>query len=318
MTLRIGIIGLGVISRFYLSALQQNPAMKLAAVCDRRPAALDPWHGTEVGLYHDHNEMLQCAVMDAVLVNVPNDLHVSVCRDVINAGLPVCVEKPLATTLSDGQELVAMAEARGVPLFTAFHRRYNIPVLELLRSLSSDVPVTELTVRYFERIEEHAGADQWYLDPERCGGGCVADNGPNAFDLVRLFVGDVGVRSAKVERDEYGVDRRAVIALDALQRPATARVELDWSYPGELKDVSVTLGDGTVRTADMLDGFTQFKESLGHEYVGVLADFAKVVLGGDGGDGVDGLAALQLVDSVYALERSASKDLERGALKELS
>jgi predicted dehydrogenase len=309
MTLRIGIIGLGVISRFYLSALAENPAVELAAVCDRRPEALGPWRGSDVGTYEDHRAMLQYAVVDAVVVNVPNDLHAAVCRDVINAGLPVCVEKPLATALADGQELVALAGARGVPLFTAFHRRYNGSVLDLRRSLPPDRPLTELTVRYFERIEDHAGADRWYLDPERCGGGCVADNGPNAFDLVRFFLGDVTVRSAEVVRDERGVDRSATVLLTAVDGSTTARVELDWSYPGEVKDVSVVLADGTVRTADMLAGFPEFKESLRHEYVGVLGDFAEVALGGAGGDGTTGLAALELVDAAYAHERGAVKEL---------
>ncbi|WP_420719177.1 Gfo/Idh/MocA family protein, partial [Streptomyces sp. WM6386] len=99
-------------------------------------------------------------------------------------------------------------------LFTAYHRRYNTNVLDLLGSLPADVPVERLTVRYWEKIEEHVGKDRWYLDPARCGGGCVADNGPNAFDVVHLFLGDdVAFKEASVGRDRQGIDRLAVIPL---------------------------------------------------------------------------------------------------------
>jgi len=155
-----------------------------------------------------------------------------------------------------------------------------------------------MAVRYLERIEEHVGADRWYLDPARCGGGCVADNGPNAFDLVRFFLGDVELVDANVVRDRHGVDRQAVVALRA-RSGATARVELDWDHPGECKDVEVVLADGRVFTADMLAGYPAFKGSLWHEYVGVLADFVFTMAAGVPGD-ADGLAVLELVDEVYA------------------
>ncbi|MET0132865.1 MAG: Gfo/Idh/MocA family oxidoreductase [Kibdelosporangium sp.] len=301
--IRIGIVGLGVISRFYVEALGKLPALTLAAVCDLRPEALTPFEG-ETECYTSHQDMLEHAVLDAVVVNVPNDVHVPVCRDIIEAGLPVCVEKPLAIDLREGRELAALAERRGVPLFTSFHRRYNSNVLALLDSLPPDQPVTSLTVRYLEQIEEHAGTDRWYLDPARCGGGCVADNGPNAFDLVRLFLGDVELEDVRVVRDADGVDRSAEVLLNAGSGTAV-RVELDWSYPGEVKDIGVELADGTRLRADMLAGYPDFKQSLLHEYVGVLSHFGRI-LSSTCDTSADGLAALELVDAVYRREVSVA------------
>ncbi|GAB3444351.1 Gfo/Idh/MocA family protein [Actinophytocola sediminis] len=302
----IGIIGLGVISRFYVDAFASLPTLKLAAVCDLRPEALAPFAG-DVQCYTSHQDMLEQGVLDAVVVNVPNDAHVPVCRDIIEAGLPVCVEKPLAIDLDEGRELVALAARQGVPLFTSLHRRYNSNVLALLNSLPSDQPVASLTVRYLERIEEHVGADGWYLDPERCGGGCVADNGPNAFDLVRLFLGDVTVVDAQVERDAAGVDRSARISMRANSGAAVV-VELDWSYPGEVKDIDIELADGTRLRADMLAGYPEFKQSLAHEYVGVLAHFSESLTSTSACDpSADGLAALELVNAVYSREASVGE-----------
>lgn len=294
---RFGIVGLGVISKFYVAAFDQLPDLELAAVCDLRPEALAPFEG-KAGIYQSYKEMLEHACIDAVVVNVPNDVHFPVCRDIIESGLPVCVEKPLALTTAEGRELAGLAAGHCVPLFTSFHRRYNNNVLDLLDSVGGQ-PIRSLTVRYLEKIEEHAGSDQWYLDPARCGGGCVADNGPNAFDLVRLFVGDVSLVDAKVIRDKDGVDRNALISLRA--GDTDVRVELDWSYPGEVKDVTVELADGTTRTADMLGGYSEFKESLWHEYIGVLADFSDALASGKDVS-AGGLAALELVEAVYRRE----------------
>ncbi|GAA2102044.1 Gfo/Idh/MocA family protein [Actinomadura alba] len=298
--LRLGVVGLGVISGYYLKALDKVPGVRLSAVCDLREEALRPYRG-RVPCHLDHRSLLESEELDAIVVNVPNDDHVEVCRDAITAQRAVCVEKPLAIRYAEGLELAHLAKAQDTVLFTAFHRRYNDNVLSLLRTVRAMAPIESMRVRYLERIEEHVGNDRWYLDPERCGGGCVADNGPNAFDLVRLFLGEVELDKAEIERDSDGVDRRAGIVLRA-GSGAAATVELDWSYmSGECKDIEIRLADGTVLDADMLAGHPGFKKSLEHEYVGVLDAFVRAVR-----DGLDtsagGLAALRLVDACYRAE----------------
>ncbi|GLZ36436.1 inositol 2-dehydrogenase [Actinokineospora sp. NBRC 105648] len=296
--MRIGVIGLGVISRYYLAALGESGPLRLGAVCDVRPEALAPYRD-EVPCWRDHRDMITAGGLDAVVVTVPNDQHAPVCLDLLDAGLPVCVEKPLATRLPDGLALAELAATRGAVLFTSFHRRYNARIQALVASLPPGVPVESVRVRYLERIEDHVGEDEWYLDPLRCGGGCVADNGPNAFDLVRLLLGTLQVSGVDIRRDATGVDRAAVVRL-ATETGALATVELDWDHPGETKDVEVRLADGTVRRADMLAGFAGFKQSLWHEYAGVLRAFTQAIH--TGGVDRDGLAALALVDASYRVE----------------
>lgn len=304
MSLRVGLIGLGVISRFYIAAFDDVDDVELVAVCDIRPDVLTPFEN-RCATYRDHADLLASGLLDAVVVNVPNDLHGPICADALAAGLHVCVEKPLAVDLATGTSLVDLARASGLTLFTSFHRRYNNNVLGLHALVTSGTvaAISSVTVRYKERIEDHVGADDWYLDTKRCGGGCVADNGPNAFDVARMFVPDLEFVSAMIRRDENDVD----LAADILLRGdcgRTALVQLDWAYAGEQKDVTVELTDGSVHSADMLDGYHQFKESLWHEYIGVLDAFASNVkrlhLSGNATTVIDdGLRALSLVTDVY-------------------
>ncbi|MEV0618446.1 Gfo/Idh/MocA family oxidoreductase [Nonomuraea sp. NPDC050404] len=347
--LRVGVIGLGVISRYYMEALRGSATLRLVAVCDRDPAALEACEVSAAGdvpatpeasemttapqpgdmavtaqagdageaaqagdageaaqagdagvaRYTDHLRLLDEVRPDAVIVTVPNDAHALVCADALTRGVPVCVEKPLALDTTEGAALRWLSGE--VPLFTAFHRRHNSAVARL-RAECAGAVIEELTVRYLERIEEHAGTDSWYLDPLRCGGGCVADNGPNAFDLVNLLLGPAEVTSAHITRDAAGIDRRAHIGLRA--GAARARVLLDWSYPGERKDIDVRLADGRTLHADMLAGHPGFKDSLWHEYVGILRAFEHGIRTGTHEDG--GLAALHMVEAAYRLEAAGA------------
>lgn len=78
-----------------------------------------------------------------------------------------------------------------------------------------------------------------------------------------------------------------------------ATVDLEWSYPGEVKDVEVRFANGRRLAADMLAGHAGFKQSLWHEYVGVLGDFA-YALSQNGAARTDGgLPALRLEQDAY-------------------
>ncbi|WNM30766.1 Gfo/Idh/MocA family oxidoreductase [Streptomyces sp. Li-HN-5-11] len=303
--LRLGVVGLGAISPYYLAAAERLPGWELSAVCDARDQALERYRG-RAARFRDHRTLLTRARPDALVVAVPNHAHLPVCREALAAGVPVCVEKPLALTAAEGRLLVGLARRCGVPLMTAFHRRYNAAVGALAHQAAGR-KIVAVRVRYLERIEEHLGGEDWYLDPARCGGGCVADNGPNALDLVRLLLGDVTVTGCEIHYDGSGLDRQAVIRLNS-PTGATASVELDWSYPGELKDVEAELADGEVLHADMLAGHPGFKASLWHEYEALLMEFASLAGRrapvGPGAHG--GLPALESVEAAYRCAQPAS------------
>ncbi len=317
MTIGLGIIGLGAISKYYRTALGLDTGFTLAAACDADAATLAAMADPPPLTTPLSRALVSDPSVAAVVVNVPNDAHFDVCLEALEAGRHVCCEKPLALDPRQAAHLTAVARDRGLVLLTAFHRRYNRNVLRMVGEIG-DREIAFVRVRYFEKIEEHAGADSWYLDPRRCGGGAIADNGPNALDLVRQLLGDVEIAGAEIHADMGGVDRRATIrargAAGAPGAGAEALVELDWSYErGELKDVLVYTRDGREHSADMLAGFPAFKSSLHHEYVGVLRDFARRIAGepADARRGPDGLAASRLVHEAYRLASASGAGAAR-------
>ena len=275
--IRVGVIGLGVISRYYLPALSTHPETAVMAVADVDPGKAGLVDGS-AAFHRDYRDLLATPELDAVVVNVPNHLHHQVCRDALLAGKHVCCEKPLTTDPDAAAELTALAERGERVLFTAFHRRYNRNLLRLRDRIAVREPPDRVVLTYRERIEEHCGADAWYLDMAKCGGGCLADNGPNAFDTALALLGPVRVTGARIRRDVTGVDRQAEVEL-LTATDGWVRVELDWAYPhGEDKRVFLEWDDGHRDEANLLAGFPEFKSSLHHEYDGVVADFAETVL----------------------------------------
>ncbi|GGM80569.1 hypothetical protein GCM10012275_59030 [Longimycelium tulufanense] len=301
--MKIGVLGLGAIAPFFLRAIEQDPQVTLAAVCDRDREKILPFTERGVPGFDSVEALLDAGHVDALVITLPNNLHADVAVQALERGIAVCCEKPLTVTSTDADRVVAAARRGKATLFTAFHRRYNRNLHNLAAQLPKNpAEITLVRARYHENITEHTGGDQWYLDPLRCGGGCLIDNGPNALDTVRFLVGDLRVVDATIGDVRTGCEHYAEVALEGANG-VPVQVELDWALPtGELKDVTVETRDGRLLRADMLGGFEEFKSSLDHEYVGILADFRRAVALGT--DHVDaGPEIVRLVSDAYTIAR---------------
>lgn len=301
--LKIGIIGMGVISHYYVKAFDCVGECELVAVCDLDDARLAAHRRLGRRCMQDFRQLLGHDGIDAVVVNLPNHLHYAVCLAALEHGKHVCCEKPLTLDLAQAQELARFARQRGLTLLTAFHRRYN---RHLLAAMSEGLfeSAHSVLAHYDERIEDHSGADAWYLDPVACGGGCIADNGPNVLDALCFALGPLRLQAVQARLDVNGVDRGARIDLHTADgRPV--RAVLSWDFQdGERKDFVLDDGHGQTRRVDMLAGYEAFKSSLYHEYEGVLRHLHRAVYEcPEYGD--DGVQAVRLVAECYAQLRAA-------------
>lgn len=123
--LKIGVIGLGDIAqKAYLPVLAAQPGLELH-LHTRTAATLDRV-GDTYRLPHRHTSLdaLLAQGPDAVFVHAPTEHHVDIAERVIEAGVPVYVDKPLARDADGARRLVTLAEERGVSLMAGFNRRY--------------------------------------------------------------------------------------------------------------------------------------------------------------------------------------------------
>lgn len=124
---RVGLAGLGRFGKLHAAVLAALPGVDLAAVCDPLAAAVEAVgdrHGVP-GRYHDLGAMLDAERLDACFLVTPEQFHGEQALVVLERGLPLFLEKPLATTFAEGQAVVAAAEAAGVPLQVGFLLRFE-------------------------------------------------------------------------------------------------------------------------------------------------------------------------------------------------
>ena len=199
-TVRWGIIGVGDVTEVKSGpALQQADRSALVAVM-RRSADKAADYARRHGVprwYDDADALIADPEVDAVYVATPPDSHRDYALRVAAAGKPVYVEKPMARTAVECDEMIdACARAR-VPLFVAYYRR-AMPrfrkVQELLDDAAIGAPRT-VSVRLQRRPADLAGlapADlPWRLRPEISGGGLFVDLGSHTLDLLDWLLGPV-------------------------------------------------------------------------------------------------------------------------------
>ena len=123
--MRVAIIGLGAIAqKAYLPVLMSRSDVTPVLVT-RNPERL-----ASIGDAHrvlDRFGSVDLAIesgMDAAMVHTPSDTHPSIVADLLRAGVPVLVDKPLATDHGTAGEVAALASGLGVSLMVGFNRRY--------------------------------------------------------------------------------------------------------------------------------------------------------------------------------------------------
>ena len=184
------LVGVGSIGRRHAEAIRAVEGAHLQAIVD--PGAAGRAAAMELGVpcFDALEPALAAGRPDGVLLATPNALHVSQGLTCVTAGLPLLVEKPVATDVASGKTLVTAAERSGLPLLVGHHRRHN----SLLQAARAQVEAgrlgTLVTVQatcwafkpddYFEM--------PWRREP---GAGPVLINLIHDIDCLRYLCGEI-------------------------------------------------------------------------------------------------------------------------------
>lgn len=136
-TVRLALVGCGRIGQRHLQALIHCPGVELAAVVDRdaekaaaAAVAFDAVSGTDLG------EVLESSLaLDGLIVATPSGTHRAVANQGLRAGLHVLVERPLALSAEDAQDLVDVARSRDRHLAVSHFDRFIPTVSRALKAL---------------------------------------------------------------------------------------------------------------------------------------------------------------------------------------
>jgi len=129
MPKRFAVIGTGLWGEMHAKTYRHHPGADLAAVCDvnaERARAVAAAHGVPRALV-DWHEVAADPTIDAVSVVTPDFSHTEIVIACAKVGKHVLVEKPMATTVAECEQMIQAAKASGVKLMVDFHNRWNPP-----------------------------------------------------------------------------------------------------------------------------------------------------------------------------------------------
>ena len=197
--IRWGIIGVGNVTELKSGpAFYKTEHSELVAVMRRNvEKAADYAKRHKVRKWYSNaSELINDPEVDAVYIATPPDSHAKYAIEVMRAGKPVYVEKPMARSYSECLEMLKVSEETGMPVFVAYYRR-TLPaflkVKELIEQGTIGKPLM-VNVKLFKPAGERGKTPEqmsWHVFPEIGGAGHFYDLASHQFDYLDFVFGPV-------------------------------------------------------------------------------------------------------------------------------
>lgn len=143
--LRFALIGCGRISKNHITAMAVNAdAVELVALCDpietnakKQADSYLEQSGKTAPIYADYKKALDELDIDACAIATESGYHAEIALYCIRKGKHVLIEKPMALSTKDAEQMIAEAKAHGVKLGVCHQNRFNAPIQELRKALDA-------------------------------------------------------------------------------------------------------------------------------------------------------------------------------------
>ncbi len=251
MTMHIGLIGGGNISRTHARALSAIGGAQITAVFGtnaEKVTQLCKEHGGAP--YQTLQQFLSHRPMEMVVIGSPSGLHAAQGIEAARLGLHVLVEKPIDISSERADALIAKCKEARVKLGVIFQDRFQPDVRRLKQLIGDGVLgkplLAEARVKWFRPPEYYAGSrwrGTWALD----GGGALMNQGVHTVDLLLWLLGDVIRVQARTATllQKIETEDTAVALLDFANGALGVLLATTAAYPGYPRRVEITGSEGT-------------------------------------------------------------------------
>ncbi|GBD26043.1 scyllo-inositol 2-dehydrogenase (NAD(+)) [bacterium HR30] len=226
--IRVAIVGCGRISDLHVLGYRDRDDARIVAVCDtdggRAQAKAREW-GVE-RVYTDYRQVLEDPEIDLVELLVPHDLHAPMTVAACRAGKHVSVQKPMALTAAEADQMITAAQEAGVVLRVYENFVFYPPHVRAKEMIEAGeigepqmIRIHVSTGKSDTAWEVPLSAWAWRFNEEQCGGGpFVFDHGYHLFSLAYYLMGPV-------ERVAAWIDRSPVVEPVYVDAPAVMMVQ---------------------------------------------------------------------------------------------
>lgn len=225
--LAVGVVGGGVMGRNHLRVLGGLPNVDIVGLVEPSKASRDLLPAASPVTIFDSVDELIAAGAKAAIVAVPTVAHHQVARRLIDAGLHVLVEKPIAKTVAEADDLISHAAARKVVLQVGHIERFN-PAAVVLKKAIGDEPIISISIT-------RVGPFPPRIDDV----GIVIDLGVHDIDLVRwLARSPITERQPAFARTRGGHEDTAFLQFRT-ESGTLAHINANWLTPYKERKIEV-------------------------------------------------------------------------------
>ncbi len=224
---KVGVIGLGSMGKVHLRNYCEMPDVQVVGVMDVAQANLDDAKKRFGVPGFTHLPDLLKLKPDAVSISVPTVLHYEVALEVIEHGVALLVEKPLAATAEQGWRLVEAAKAKGVPLMVGHIERFN-PAIQRMKELIGD----DLISLSIERVGPYPVRIQDV--------GVIRDLGSHDIDLIRHLTGSNFETVSGVFSASLGKHEDSALITAKMENGVLAHITTNWVTPFRSRKVTAS------------------------------------------------------------------------------
>jgi len=235
--LRAVVIGAGNMGRNHVRTYSKLPNVDIVALADINPEAKKIAEEHGVHFYDNYQKMLEKEKPDAVSIVVPTPLHHKIGLDVIKRGIHVLIEKPIASSVQEAEELIAFAEKHGV-VFTVGHiERYN-PIIRKLKEMIDDKKLGKITSIVCKRVGGFPN-----IEPKT---DVIIDLAVHDIDIINYLLGK---RPKQIY--QHGSRTHHSKKIDAAEilldyGDASGFIQANWITPVKVRTIAVTGSKGYV------------------------------------------------------------------------
>ena len=218
--LNFALVGCGRIAKRHSELLgySEIKGARLVAVCDTAfEKAQNLSNQFDVPFYADMDEMMTSVDVDVAVVLTPSGLHAEHVINLAKYGKHIMVEKPMALTIKDSEDMIDACDYNNIKLFVIKQNRFNVPVTKLKEAMDAGrfgkLILGTVRVRWARHqayYDQDPWRGTWALD-----GGVLANQASHHVDLLEWIMGEVESVFAKISTAlaDVEVEDTAIVTL---------------------------------------------------------------------------------------------------------